>query len=71
MNVQLLPQGDRVEVTTPEGKRFTFPLRELQATRRKPRPPGNATALPVSSPLQVLEAARHAAEEFAITNDLI
>ena len=70
MEAKLLP-GERVEVTTPDGRRFTFPIHELQATRRPPRLENSAADLPVSTPLQVLEAARSAAQEFAILNDLI
>ena len=61
----------RLEVTAPDGRRFTFPIVELQATRRPPRLGNGAGDLPVSTPLQVLEGARRAAEEFAILNDLI
>ena len=71
MEARLLSNGDRVEVTTPEGRCFTFPIYELQATRRPPRLDNSARDLPVSTPLQVLAAARHTAEEFAILNDLI
>ncbi len=28
---------DHLEVTNPDGRRFTFPIAELQATRRPPR----------------------------------
>ena len=70
MEAKLLPD-ERVEVTTPDGRRFTFPIHELQATRRPPRLDNSAADLPVSTPLQVLEAARSAAQEFAILNDLI
>ena len=61
----------RLAVTTPDGRRFTFSIVELQATRRPPRLGSHAGDLPVSTPLQVLEEARRAAEEFAILNDLI
>lgn len=71
MDVRLLPSGDIVEVTTPEGRCHMFPIHELQATRRPPRLSNSARDLPVSTPLQVLAAARHTAEEFAILNDLI
>ncbi len=71
MDLTVRPNGDRLEVTTPEGRRFTFPIHELQATRRPPKLNNTANALPVSTPLQVLEAARSAAQEFAILNDLI
>ena len=37
MEARLLPSGDSVEVTTHEGRCFTFPIHELQATRRPPR----------------------------------
>ncbi len=70
MEARLL-DGERVEVTTPEGPRFTFPIHELQATRRPPRLANGASDLPVSTPLQILEAARAAAQEFAILNDPI
>ena len=71
MEARLLPSGDSVEVTTHEGRCFTFPIHELQATRRPPRLDNSARDLPISTPLQVLAAARHSAEEFAILNDLI
>lgn len=73
MVVRLLPEGDRLEVTTPGGQRFTFPIAELQARRRVPRPSDLARAadLPTTSPLWSLEQARRAAEEFAIVNDLM
>ncbi len=71
MKARLLPSGDIVEVTTPEGRCHTFPIHELQATRRPPRLSNSARDLPVNSPLQVLTAARHAAEEYAILNDLM
>lgn len=71
MEVRMLPTGDCLEVVTPEGQRFTFPVHELQATRRPPRLDNSANDLPVRSPLQKLEAARAAAQEFAIRNDLI
>ena len=57
MDFTVRPNGDRLEVSTPEGCRFTFPIHELQATRRPPRLDHSAKALPVSTPLQVLEAA--------------
>ncbi len=62
---------DRLEVTAPDGRRFTFPIVELQATRRKPRFGNSARDLPVSTPLQILAEARRAAEDYAIDNDLI
>ncbi len=62
---------DHLEVTNPEGRRFTFPIAELQATRRPPRLENRARDLLVNSPLQLIEEARHAAEEHAILNDLI
>ncbi len=71
MDFTVRPNGDRLEVTTPDGRRFTFPIHELHATRRPPKLDNTANALPVSTPLQVLEAARSAAQEFAILNDLI
>jgi hypothetical protein len=73
MDVRLLPEGDRLEVTTPEDRRFTFPIAELQARRRAPRPGDldRASDLPTSNPLWALEQARRAAEEFAILNDLM
>jgi hypothetical protein len=37
MRILVLPDGDRVEVTTEDDQRFTFPITELQATRRPPR----------------------------------
>ena len=60
-----------LEVTNPDGRRFTFPIAELQATRRPPRLDNRARDLLVNSPLKLIEAARHAAEEYAILNDLI
>ena len=73
MDVRLLPEGDRLEVTTPDDRRFTFPIAELQARRRAPRPSdlGRAADLPTTSPLWALEQARRAAEEYAIVNDLM
>ena len=71
MEARSAPGGERVEVATPKGRRHTFPIHELQATRRPPRLDNSAGDLPVSTPLQVLAAARHAAEEFAILDDLI
>jgi len=71
MSFTVKPDGDRLEVTTVDGRRFAFPITELQATRRTPRPGTRASDLPVSSPLRVLEDARRAAEEFAILNDLM
>lgn len=62
---------DRLAVTASDGRRFTFPIVELQATRRPPRPGTSADDLPVSTPLQVLAEARRLAEEYAILNDLI
>ena len=62
---------DRLAVTAPDGRRFTFPIFELQATRRPPRPGNSAADLPVRTPLQVLAEARRAAEDYAILNDLI
>jgi len=71
MEVRLLPDGATLEVTTPEGRRYTFPIVELQATRRPPRVEDRASDLPVPSPLQMVEDARQAALEFAILNDII
>ncbi len=62
---------DHLEVTSPDGRRFTFPIAELQATRRPPRLETPARDLRKSTPLRLLEEARHAAEEHAILNDLI
>ena len=62
---------DHLEVTNAEGRRFTFPIAELQATRRPPRLENRARDLLVNSPLRMIEEARHAAEEHAILNDLI
>ena len=62
---------DHLEVTNPDGRRFTFPIAELQATRRPPRLDNRARDLLVNSPLRLIEEARHAAEEHAILNDLI
>lgn len=71
MDFTVEPNGDRLDVATPDGRRFSFPIAELEATRRPPRPRGSAKDLPISTPLQVLEAARRAAEEFAVLNGLI
>jgi hypothetical protein len=73
MKVELLPEGDRLEVKTPDNRRFTFPIAELIARRRAPRSSDfeRAPDLPTTSPLWALEQARRAAEEFAILNDLI
>ena len=71
MRVLVLPDGDRVQVTTEDDKRFTFPITELQATRRPPRVDNRADDLPTPGPLRVLEDARRAAVEFAILNDLM
>lgn len=60
-----------IGVTTGDGRRFTFPIAELQATRRPPRLENRARDLLVNSPLKMIEEARHAAEEHAILNDLI
>ena len=62
---------DLLEVTSPDGRRFTFPIAELQATRRPPRPATRAQALEVNSPLKLIQEARQAAEEHAILSDLI
>lgn len=71
MDFTVKPNGDRLEVEAGDGRRFTFPIVELRATRRPPRLGGSAADLPVSTPLQRLEAARRAAEEFAVLNGLI
>jgi len=71
MSFTVVPDGDRLDVTTVDGRRFTFPIAELHATRRTPRPGNRASDLPISSPLRVLEDARRAAEEYAILNDLM
>lgn len=65
------PQDDRIVVITDEGRRSTFPIMELQATRRTPRLETRADALPVHHVLRVIERARRAAEGCAIANDLI
>lgn len=65
------PQHDRVVVTTDEGRRYTFPIVELQATRRPPRLETWADDLPTYSVLRVIERARRAAEEYAIAHDMI
>ena len=62
---------DHLQVTHSDGRRFTFPITELQATRRPPRLLTRARDLIVNNPLKLLEEARHAAEEHAILNDLI
>ena len=62
---------DHLEVTDQDGRRFTFPIVELQATRRPPRLAARARDLIVNSPLKLIEEARLAAEEHAILNDLI
>ena len=62
---------DRLEATNEAGQRFTFPLDELQATRKLPRPGLRVGTLPVSEPLRTLELARKAAEEFAVIHGLI
>jgi hypothetical protein len=71
MRVTVLPDGDSVEVTTENDRRFVFPIIELQATRRPPRVDNRAGDLPIPGPLRVLEDARRAAVEFAILNDLM
>ena len=71
MEARLLQGGDSIEVIMPDDRRFTFPIHELQATRRPPRLDNCASDLPVKTPLQALAAARNVAEEFAILNDLI
>ena len=71
MRVMVSPDGDRVEVTTEDDQRFTFPITELQAARRPPRVDNRADDLPIPGPLRVLEDARRAAVEFAILNDLM
>lgn len=62
---------DRLECTNEAGQRFTFPLDELSATRKAPRPDIKVGTLPVSTPLRTLELARKAAEDYAITHGLI
>jgi len=71
MSFTVVPDRDRLDVTTVDGRRFTFAITELQATRRTPRPGTRASDLPISSQLRVLEDARRAAEEFAILNDMM
>ena len=67
----LASHPDRLEVTAADGRRFTFPVAELQATRRPPRLANRAGDLPVNGPLKLIELARRSAEEYAILNDLI
>lgn len=71
MEARLLENGDSIEVLMPDDRRFTFPIHELQATRRPPRLDTCACNLPVKTPVQALAAARDVAEEFAILKDLI
>ncbi len=71
MPYQAEPQSDRIVVTTDEGRRYMFPIMELQATRRQPRLETWADDLPVYNVLRVIERARRAAEECAIANDMI
>ena len=73
MDVRLLPEGDRLEVTTPDDRRFTFPIAELQARRRPPRAGDleRPRDLPTNNPLWALEQARRAAEKYVILNDLM
>ena len=71
MDFTVEPSGDRLEVVSADGRRFTFPVAELGATRRPPRPRNSAGDLPISTPLQMLEAARRAAEDYAVLNGLI
>ncbi len=62
---------DRLEATNEAGQRFTFPLDELHATRRPPRPDVKVGTLPVATPLRTLELARKAAEDYAVAHGLI
>lgn len=62
---------DRLEVATEAGQRYTFPIAELRATRRPPKGDANADDLRMSSPLMLLEAARQAAEAYAIEHGLV
>ena len=62
---------DRLEATNEAGQRFTFPLDELSATRKAPRPGVKVGVLPVSKPLRALELARKAAEDYAVAHGLI
>ena len=73
MDIRLLSEGDRLEVTMPDDRRFTFPITELQACRRPPRASDlkRPRDLPTNNPLCALEQARRAAEEYAILNDLM
>ena len=72
MGLNVVPiDNDRLDVTNEAGRRFTFPIVELQATRRAPRIENRASDLLVNSPLKAIEDARRAAEEYAILNDLI
>ena len=66
-----LVDGDRLEVATEEGQRYTFPIAELRAARRPPKGDASADELHVSSPLTALEAARRAAEAYAIEQGLV
>ncbi len=62
---------DRLEATNEAGQRFTFPLDELQATRKPTRMDVKVGTLPVSTPLRTLELARKAAEDYAVAHGLI
>ena len=62
---------DRLECTNEAGQRFTFPLDELHATRKPPRPDIKVGTLPVATPLRTLELARKAAEDYAVAHGLI
>ena len=62
---------DRLEATDEAGRRFTFPLDELRATRKPPRTDVKVGTLPVSLPLRTLEMARKAAEDYAVAHRLI
>ena len=62
---------DRLEATNEAGQRFTFPLDELQATRKPLRTSVKVGTLPVSPPLRTLELARKAAEDYAVAHGLI
>ena len=72
MIFSVVPIGDdRLETTTEAGQRYTFPLDELRATRKPPRPDLAVESLPVRRPLRTLELARQAAEEYAVSHGLI
>lgn len=71
MSFNVVPKEDRLEVTNEAGRRFTFPIVELQATRRPPRAHNSASGLLLNDALQAVADARRAAEEYAIQNDMI